>query len=85
MIANRPEAWAVYQEQLRSRLAEYGIPRMRWRALKNPVLVRERVTELTPENAGALWRLPMRRAWLAFPSAEQAVVDAGRISNDALA
>jgi hypothetical protein len=78
--ANNPQGWASYQARLQEVAREQGIPIPA--GIKDPVLVRER---LTPVDRAAFAAEANESAVLAMSPFEQALQDSRRISNDALA
>ena len=79
--AEFPEKWSQYQQALRAAVGRYGFSPQDLRSIKDPVLVRERIT---PVDRTRFVAEANGRATLAMAPLEQARVDAGRLSDDAV-
>ncbi|HEU4323297.1 MAG TPA: hypothetical protein VFS21_09100 [Roseiflexaceae bacterium] len=77
-----PERYAAYQAALRCQLAEVGLTPADLEGVADPVLVRERVTQV--EDRAAFAREANAPPVLQMSTLEQALVDAQRLSNEAI-
>ncbi len=77
-----PERYAAYQTALRRQLAEVGLSPADLEGVADPVLVRERVSEV--EDRAAFAREANAPPVLQMSTLEQALVDAQRLSNEAI-
>jgi hypothetical protein len=76
-----PERFEDYRQGLLDRAGEYGIPEDDVLAMKNPVLVRERVTDV---DRPAFMREANEQASMSMSAYEDAIQDAGRVSDTSL-
>jgi hypothetical protein len=76
-----PEQWAAYQASLRQNLAASGLSEKDLEGVKNPVLVRERVSKV---DRAAFAREANAPPVLQMSALETALVDSGRISDSSL-
>jgi flagellum-specific peptidoglycan hydrolase FlgJ len=76
-----PEQYAAYVDALRRTLPDYGLAATDMRGVRHPVLVRERVTSV---DRPAFAQEANNAGLLRMSSFEQAVQDAGNLSDDAV-
>jgi hypothetical protein len=79
---DHPENWTAYQQALREKLADYGLSEADLQGMQNPVLVRERSSDV---DRLAFAREANDPATLGMSAVENALSDAGRIREEALA
>ena len=82
MRRNNPQGWAEYQDQLRARLADYGLSENDLQGVASPVLVRERVTPLQGAARADFAAEANARVGMAMSPFETAVSDARLLTND---
>lgn len=80
--ADAPDRWQAYQTRLRELAPEYGIDAQQLEGITDPVLVRERVTEVDRVQFAAEAN---EQATLAMSPVEQSLQDAGRVPDRLLA
>ena len=77
-----PEQWGNYQSELRSKLKGYGLSTESLEAIRDPVLVRERLTDVDRVQFAASAN---QATTLAMSPLEQALQDANRLSDETVA
>lgn len=75
----------AYHQHLIDHAADYGIEPEVIRSMSQPILIRERKTEMTPEQRRAFTVDSNRSAGLSLGASEQATSDAAGLTNDMLA
>ena len=76
-----PEQWKEYQTKMKAQLEDHGLSEKDLKGIKNPVLVRERLTEV---DRGAFAKESNAASVLSMSPLEQAKVDASRIKDASL-
>lgn len=82
---NYPDNWTNYQNRLRERIGEFGLTDNDLVGIKDPVLVRERVTPMTPAERVAFVNDANASAGLGMSTIENARRDANRLSYETVA
>ena len=84
LAKENPEAYAEYVQALREELPRYGLTEDALNGIDQPVLVRERVTPMTPAERAQYAADANVGVQARMAPVEQAMQDAGRISDDAV-
>ncbi len=80
----KPAAAKAYRELIEKKAAQFGLKPEDVAAMKQPVLVRELTREVTPDSAQAIITDLNKVGTASLTSAERAIADSGRISEETL-
>lgn len=82
---NYPDNYVAYQNGLRDKLADYGFEPSDLKGIADPVLVRERLTPMTPQERAAYAKDANQQGTMGQNNTEKARSDANLITDEMLA